>query len=212
MDFNPNLFDTFLNSRQQTTNISSAALKEKLPSNWREGGSFITQSTKLAYDPNDRESRTRYLCNSLAKEINYLQCKRLCRICKTPFRGYENIGRHACAYHPGFVQGHVMSCCGKHISTHGCQGCDHIPEPDPIQLLIQKQPPQSQWNSNNLLTRIPQDLVDSLPGIEKNVIPLLFEEEEDPVRSYLLVQRVALSAAEVEAHLHEYLEKQQLQV
>ncbi len=56
--------------------------------------------------------------------------RRTCKSCGRDYVDIDNVGRLACAYHPGVLDvvvdnRGVYQCCGGRRGSHGCLPCDH---------------------------------------------------------------------------------------
>lgn len=178
-----NVFDAFLEGAQEliSTNVKLAWRDSALA----EDRTFSQKETSLPYNPLSTKSMTDWLLTTLNDRINLLKShEQRCRYCHEIYTPFENLGRFACTYHPGFqdYDSRALTCCGSVELARGCRKCDHTPESAPRTGL--------RWTAENGLIKIPYYLVNYLHCREESIVPELFLNEDDPARSYLLVSRV----------------------
>jgi len=179
-----NVFDAFLGNAQELI-ITNAKLA------WRdsaltESGNFSEkESSSLPYNPASSKSITEWLLGALRERLTLLQAQRQrCRYCQEIYTPYENLGRFACTYHPGYPDYHThrFTCCNGIEVGRGCRKCDHTPDSAPRNGL--------RWTPETGLIKIPYYLINYLHCREESIVPELFHNEDDPARSYVLVSRV----------------------
>lgn len=87
---------------------------------------LLDSYTRMPAPELDRAMQARF-----PKSIEHLSSLQVCCYCNRTFAESENMGRWACAYHPGQLfsgptfSGYRYNCCGQSPEQSGCLSCDH---------------------------------------------------------------------------------------
>lgn len=167
---------------------------------WRQGTKTLSvkqQSSggNTTYDAESQDDRFRFLIGKLAREFEFLRRQVLCHYCNTIYNACENLGTHACSYHPGCVSWGRFTCCSSLPGQRGCVPCDHSQFP-PERYQARNSVPKKRWHEDNEFMKIPLEILTQklipIPRPEA-LINLTFTNGEDPVRSYIIICRTALT-------------------